>query len=270
MIESLLKLPRNTMDSKQLPQPQQDILYFLYRFRFLTSIQLQHFLHHKDIRLTNYHLKHLIANNYLGKHYSRSLGYANLPAVYYLASGSINELSKRTDTDKRAIKRIYREKNRSQQFVTHSLLLADYYLMLEKDSLERGLTLYFFTKTDLLSHPYIIHPLPDAYFARKDKKGYTKRYFLEVVEDSSPRFALRKRVEQYCDYIDSEKFTDLTGYDFPNILFICPGYASLIYLKKHIGKIYEETSLDQAGIYIATKEQAFAGRWEQVTGEEED
>ena len=77
----------------------------------------------------------------------------------------------------------------------------------------------------------------------------------------------RKRIEQYCDYIDDGKFTEATGHDFPTLLFICPGYASLIYLKKHIARIYEETSLDQIEIYIATKEQAFTGSWEKIEAE---
>lgn len=257
------------MDSPKLPQAQFDILHYLYRFRFLTSLQLQKLLKHSNIRLTNYHLKNLITQNYIGKHYSRTLGQANLPAVYYLSSQSIKVLSDSPDFDKRALKRIYREKIRSQQFITHCSFVAEYFLYLRGESDKSKHTLHFFTKTDLLAHPYLIHPLPDAYFARVDDIGVTKRYFVEVVEDSSPRFALRKRIEQYCDYIDDGKFTEATGHDFPTILFICPGYASLIYLKKHIARIYEETSLDQIEIYIATKEGAFSGSWEQINAEEE-
>jgi hypothetical protein len=43
----------------------------------------------------------------------------------------------------------------------------------------------------------------------------------------------------------------------------------MIYLKKHIARIYEETSLDQIEIYIATKEQAFAGSWEKIEADNE-
>ena len=43
----------------------------------------------------------------------------------------------------------------------------------------------------------------------------------------------------------------------------------MIYLKKHISRIYEETSLDQIEIFIATKEGAFIGKWEKVEGEDE-
>lgn len=268
VIQSLQAAQTTTMDSHKLTDTQTSILRYLYRFRFLTSIQLSKLLN-QTIRYTNYHLKVLSEKNFIAKHYNRTLGLANQPAVYYLASGSIKALQDQKDIDFRALKRIYREKNRSQQFIAHASFLAEYFLFIRADSNNSEQTLHFFTKTDLLAHPYFIHPLPDAYFARVDKKGMTKRYMVEVVEDSSPRFALRKRIEQYCDYIDDGKFTEATGHDFPTLLFICPGYASLIYLKKHIARIYEETSLDQIEIYIATKEQAFAGSWEKIEAEDD-
>jgi len=43
----------------------------------------------------------------------------------------------------------------------------------------------------------------------------------------------------------------------------------LIYLKKHLARIYEETSLDQVDIYIATQEGAFSSSWEKVEALEE-
>jgi hypothetical protein len=268
VIQSLQAAQTTTMDGHKLTDSQSNILLYLYRFRFLTSIQLSKLLN-QTIRYTNYHLKVLSEKNFIAKHYSRSLGLSNQPAVYYLASGSIKALQNQKDIDYRALKRIYREKNRSQQFIAHASFLADYFLFIRADSANTQQILHFFTKTDLLAHPYFIHPLPDAYFARVDKVGKTKRYMVEVVEDSSPRFALRKRIEQYCDYIDDGKFTQATGHDFPTLLFICPGYASLIYLKKHIARIYEETSLDQVEIYIATKEQAFSGNWEKIEAEDD-
>lgn len=257
------------MDNKQLPTSQQQILHYLYRFRFLTSNQLQRLLNHKNIRLTNYHLQILSSLNFIGKHYSRTLGYANQPAVYYLASASIKKLSDKPDIHKRALKRIYREKIRSSQFIAHASFMAEYYLFLRSDSVITKHTLQFFTKTDLMSHPYLIHPLPDGYFASTSITGEIKRYLVEVIDDSSPRFAIRKRIEQYCDYIDDGKFQEATGHTFPKLLFICPGVGSMIYLKKHLARIYEETSLDQVEIYLATREGAFNGRWEQAEAEDE-
>jgi hypothetical protein len=66
---------------------------------------------------------------------------------------------------------------------------------------------------------------------------------VELIDDSSPRFALRRRIEQYDEYIDSGNFEAATGHEFPHHIIICPGFASLMYLKKHLERIYEETSL---------------------------
>jgi hypothetical protein len=238
------------------------ILHFLYRFRFLTSIQLQKLLTDKTLRLTNYHLKILITHGYINKHYTRSLGQGNQPAVYFLAPKSIKVLEGSEGITTRGLKRIYREKIRTQQFIAHASFIAEYYLFLFSDSIKTKQTLHFFTKSDLLVHPYIIRPLPDAYFARVNAKKETKRYFVEAIEEGAPRFALRRRVEQYNDYIENGTFEETTKHSFPTILFICPTIGILIYLKKHIERIYEELSIDQIGIYLATRDGTFSGTWE--------
>ncbi len=252
-----------TLNPKQLT-----ILTYLYRFRFLTSLQLQKLLTDKTLRLTNYHLKILTSLNYINKHYSRTLGLANQPAVYFLAPRSIKVLENTEGITPRGLKRIYREKIRSPQFIAHASFIADYYLFLLNDSIKIKQTLHFFTKSDLQVHPYMIHPLPDAYFARVDK-GQTKRYFVEVIEEGAPRFAIRRRIEQYNNYIEEGKFEEATNHPFPTILFICPNTGILIYLKKHLERIYEETSFDQTSVYLATHEDAFSGAWEKVDEAEE-
>ena len=257
------------MDTQTLTPKQLSILIYLYRFRFLTSTHIQHLLNDKTLRLTNYYLKILTSQNYINKHYTRSLGQANQPAVYFLASGSIKALQDSQHLTAQSIKRIYREKTRSQQFITHAVFIAEYYLFLLKESQKTKHTLHFFTKTDLQAHPYIIHPLPDAYFARVDEKKETKRYFVEVIDEGTPRFAIRKRIEQYNDYIEDGKFEEVTKHPFPTILFICPNIGLLIYLKRHFARIYEEISLDQADIYLATQEGCFSSSWEKVEAEEE-
>ena len=82
------------MDNLTLTDKQRTILKLLYRFRFLTSTHIQHLLNDKTPRLTNYHLKILTSQNYINKHYTRSLGSGNQPAIYFLASGSIKGITK--------------------------------------------------------------------------------------------------------------------------------------------------------------------------------
>jgi hypothetical protein len=257
------------MDNNILTDKQLTILKLLYRFRFLTSTHIQHLLNDKTSRLTNYHLKILATQNYINKHYTRTLGSGNQPAIYFLASGSIKALQNSEGIESKTLQRIYREKIRSPQFISHALFIAQYYQYLLTESEKSKHTLHFFTKTDLLAHKYIIHPLPDAYFARVDEKKETKRYFVEVVEENAPRFALRKRIDQYNDYIEDGKFEEATSHPFPSILFICPTIGIMIYLKKHLARVYEELSFDDVSIYLATREGAFAGRWEKAESGED-
>ncbi len=252
------------MDIHILTDKQLTILTLLYRFRFLTSTHIQHLLNDKTPRLTNYHLKILTSQNYINKHYTRTLGSGNQPAIYFLASGSIKALQNIEGIETKTLQRIYREKIRSQQFISHALFIVQYYQYLLTESAKSKHILHFFTKTDLLAHTYILHPLPDAYFARVDDKKETKRYFVEVIDLGAPRFALRKRIEQYTDYIDNGTFEEVTRHPFPTILFICPTLGVQIYLKKYLAKMYDESSLDQVSMYLTTRKGAFAGVWEKV------
>jgi len=254
---------------KSILDKQLEILDLLYRFRFLTSNQIQKLLHDKTPRLTNYHLKILLDNHHIGRHYARTLGSANQPAVYFLDSGCIKILEEKKQLTKVKLKRIYREKIRSQQFIQHALFIGDYYLKLALDSDKSNHTLHFFTKIDLEEHKYLIKPLPDVYFARVDQEKNIKRYIVDVIDEGSPRFAIRKRIDQYNDYVESGTFEEVTGHQFPTILFICPNPGIQIYLKKHIGRIIEETSLSDIAIFLATKEGAFAGHWEPIEAEDE-
>lgn len=256
------------MDNPKLTAKQLDIINLLHRFRFLTSSQIQKLLNNKTTRLTNYYLKTLNTQNYIGKHYTRTLGEGNQPAVYYLTTGSIKALEVNPDIQKAKLKYIYREKIRSKQFISHALFIDDYYLYLVNESVKTCHQLHFFSKTDLQAHPYIIHPLPDAYFARVDTAGETKRYFVEVIDEGAPRFTLRKRIDQYNDYVENGPFESATGHPFPTILFICPNTGVKIYLNKYLNRIYEESSLDAVNIYLATQEESFRGSWEASANEE--
>jgi hypothetical protein len=258
-----------TMDNpKKLTTKQATIINLLHRFRFLKSTQIQILLNDKTTHLTNDCLKTLTLRNYLGRRYTRILGEGNQPAIYYLAKKSLKALELNPNIEKTKLAYIYREKTRSKQFISRALFIADYYLFLANESEINTLKLHFFTKTDLQPHPYMIQPLPDAYFARIDPDGVTKRDFLEVIDEGMPRFALKKRVRQYNDYLESGEFEKTTNHPFPTILFICPNVGTKAYLKKYLIKTSEEASLDTVSLYLATRTEAFAGAWEKVEVEE--
>lgn len=256
------------MDRLKLNPTQLNIVTYLYRFRFITTNQLQKLLGHKYIRSTNYHLKSLTTNGIVGRHHSRKLGFGNLPAVYYLKPGSIRILKDLPDTNGTAIKRIYKEKTRSQRFIEYSHFLVEYYLYLRNSTNKKGTNLHFYTKTDLMNHHYMIRPLPDTFFSIVDKKSNTSRFFVEAINSGSPRFAIRNRINQYSDYFEEEVFEKATGYPLPTLLIICPDTAIKIYLIKHLERVYEETSLDQTQVYVSTRGDVFSEKWNIVTSED--
>ena len=239
------------------------ILQYLLRFRFLTSTQIQKLLQLNSLHATNHHLTKLSRQQLIGSLYSRTKELSFQPAIYYLKSASLKLLE---ITDQKIIKKIYREKSKSKTFINHSLLVADYFIYLNNDSIKTKKSLNFFTKTDLVPYFYLVHPLPDAYITRTDKN--TKRYFLEIIDENSPKFSIRKRIDQYNNYIENKTFEKNTGYIFPTILFICPNQAINNYLKKYFEKIWDESNFDEISIHSATQEDAFLGIWHNLKPEE--
>lgn len=242
-------------------QPQ--ILQYLLRFRFLTSTQIQKLLQLNSLHSANYYLTKLSRQQTIGSLYSRTKELSFQPAIYYLKTAGLKQLE---INDQKIIKKLYKEKSKSKTFINHSLLIANYFIYLKNDSIKTNQSLNFFSKNDLLPYQYLIHPLPDAYITRTDKN--TKRYFLEIIDENSPRFSIRKRIDQYNNYIENKTFEKNTGYIFPTILLICPNQTINNYLKKYFEKIWDESNFDEISIHSATQDEAFLGIWHNLKPEE--
>ncbi len=233
-----------TITPKQL-----EILILLYRFRFLNRQQLQTLLNHQDTKRINTWLKDLTDKTIIGRHYSTKLKENTKPAIYYLLTKSKTFLLGQPPVnDKLLMKRVYREKTRSQRLIDHSVLLANFYLDLLKTVTDEKLS--FFTKTDLSTHYYLPYNRPDAYIAREGKA--IKRYFLEIIDDGTPRFMIRKKIEQYIEYYDANTWQERTGHPFPAILFLCPNDLMKNFLHKHLSQVMEEEAQVEIDFYLST------------------
>jgi hypothetical protein len=261
------------MENLTITPKQFEIVLLLYRFRFLNRTQVQKFLNHKDPRRINAWLKDLTEKNIIGRKYSRKLLDNTKPAIYHLATKSRKILLEQADTEEKILRRVYREKKRSRRLINHCLFLADIYFFLQTQSEDNSLKLHFFTKTDLAGHYYLPYNRPDAYIATENKEGRIKRYFMEIIDEGTPRFILRKRIEQYIEFFDSNKWQEKTGHPFPSILYICPNQTIKNFLDKHIGKELEEEIEVEIDFFLATKEDIEASQlktniWQRA-GEEE-
>ena len=230
---------------------QLQILILLYRFRFLNRYHIQTILNHKDPKRINTWLKDLTNLKLIGRIYSTKLLENTKPAIYYLLPRSKGVMGHIEGVASSLFSRLYGDKSRSRRFIDHQLLLASFYLHLTKSNQGK---VHFYTKTDLFHHPYLIQPLPDAYIALKKGKT-TKRHFLEIIDEGTPRFVLRKRIEMYIEYYDTGEWTQATQYPFPKVLLLCPDEKVKKFLHRHISRVVEEEmDADLIKWFLATKD----------------
>lgn len=240
------------MENLKITPKQLQILLLLYRFRFLDRTQIQQFLNHKNHRRIIAWLNDLTNKNIIGRKYSRKLKENTKPAIYHLATKSRGILLNHPDTSEKLLKRVYREKVRSKRLIDHCLLVANIYIYLEKQTRVTNNELHFFTKTDLSNHYYLPYNHPDAYIA-VESEDETKRYFLEIIDEGTPRFMLRSKIELYIEYFEENTWNNKTGHPNPALLFVCPNETIKEFLHKHIAKELEEETEEEIDFYLTTK-----------------
>jgi hypothetical protein len=71
-------------------------------------------------------------------------------------------------------------------------------------------------------------------------------YLLEVLDPHMPRYAVRKRVKDYVEYLRSDDWQGEAEYsEPPTILIACPTVADLIYTKRRAKKEFEDYEVDE-------------------------
>jgi len=178
-----------------------------------------------------------------------------MPAIYYLKIKSRSYLKDQLKKDDTLMKRIYGEKNRSFKFINHCLLSADFYLNLKK--YYEDCQIYFYTKVDLTNYNDLPLNILDAYVAIKKGKRI-KRYFLEIIDEGTPRFVIRAKIKQYLEYYDANTWQDNTDHPFPKILLLCPNDLIKKYLHSFIPRIMEEEGQEEIDFYLSIKP---SNRW---------
>ncbi len=238
----------------KITQKQKEILDLLYTHRFLTRIQIQTLLKHKDKKTINLWLKDLRAKEYINWIYNKDhFAEKTKPAIYYLGINGIRHFHNfdsypATDLDKR-----YREHERSQSFIDRSLLLADCSIDLadERNGTYYLKTRYYYeTEADyrrdqyygFLAHSELIHPQLCFHEAPDDEDdeygdpdAIEKSYLLEIFDAALPRYRLRNRLKKYVEWLDEEtdEWEDKTyGDPLPVILLVCSSTTDLIYAKR--------------------------------------
>lgn len=248
-------MPSNKLNTKLLrvSPKQKEIIYLLYKFRFLKTNQIQKLQNHKNPKRIQSWLKDLITKQYLKRVYSRKNFEENTkPATYYLAPKARFILKEEKVLNPLQLDYIYQEHRRSKKFIEHSLSIADVYLYLlsQKDS---GEELKFFTKTDLEGYQYFPQPLPDAFISLKGEDK-TRRYFLDLFDEYTPPFVFRKRIKSYIEYAEESDWDENTDYaPLPSVLVICPNDSIKKHLNLYTKALLEKSYEDKLSLYLTTK-----------------
>lgn len=255
-----------------LTTKQTQILKFLYDYRYLTRPQLQILLRHKDKRRIISWLKDLRDKQYIDWKYNADDFIAKTkPANYYLALGGIRYLRATGDYPNTELRKRYKDKNGTDAFISHCLLIVECCLALQAKSDESR------QYTWLLPSGYLAdNQMPDYFEVLRELKphlfftkheGRTKTHY--VVEDivaTLPRYQLRKRLSQYIDLLTNDWASDKPA---PIALFICPTKADLIYIKRRTKLLLEDIPSQSISLRVATidsvRANGIAGHiWEEV------
>src|SRR3989344_6235671 len=114
---------------------QQQIPKLIYTFRILNRLQIQKILKHKDKRRINSWLKDLVEKEYLEKIPKDSTFEERTKlTIYRIGMNGIRFLNTQDDCLPEIIKKLYKDKNRSDNFINQCILLADIYLELKNKS----------------------------------------------------------------------------------------------------------------------------------------
>lgn len=228
----------NTDTPIPITKQQQSILSYLFRFRFLTRIHIQSILKHKHPGQINKWLKYLSENKIVFKIYNKTFPENSKPAIYCLNNKSVSILNIDSKLSLEIIKRIYGDKKRSKRFINHCLIIADIFIQVTRQCKKNDTKLFYYSKADLLEYKFLIKPSPDIYIAI-ESEDRTSRYFIDIVDDDTPRFALRHRIESLVEYFEGGQWQENTSFPFPITLFICKNDVLNRYLDKYIALTLE-------------------------------
>ena len=256
------------MKTPPITKKQKEIIFLLYKFRFLHTRHIQNFLGHINPNRTLAWLKDLIEKGYVRRHYERKSFQDNTkPAMYYLGPASRHILKKEKALELEDLEYIYQEHRRGEKFINHSLFLANVYLYLVSQK-SHNEELMFFTKTELKRYKYFPDPMSDAFIAIKGEES-TRRYFLDFFDDFTPSFALRQRVRTYLEYAEKSDWDENTdSTPLPSILFICPNESAKKHVSLYAKSLLEKSYDDKIALFLTTKKRIERGEkdniWEKV------
>jgi len=232
-----------------ITKSQKQIIFFLLKFRFTTSSQLQKHFNHKDLKRINEWLKDLRKKKYITAVVdSKDI---TKPYIYCLASGS-RQILKDKNVSKEFLNRIYKEKSLTKTFKEHCLFLVDIYLFFVSQK-NKNSKMAFCTPQDLGNFDYLPKEL-DAYIA-VETNGVTKRYFLELFDEYRDKTGIiRYSVRKYLNYFQDGSWQASTNNSpLPSIFFVMANERRRAFVS-HYGKAKLSKTFEDISLFLTTQD----------------
>ncbi len=276
MTNTSLKAKTEPKYRKKLNSDQIAVLRLLQRFRFVSNQQVAKFAEKKSSKDVQKRLQILEEQGLIAKRYDKTYKLKGKPAAYYLLPKGARNLAEQTTRkadEPINIKRIYKDKDVSENFIEHCLNITSAYLQFKA---VHGDKLRFFTKSqiDTEKYTYFPQPQPDAYIRLKTTKGESQ-FLLDIYEETQPFFVLLRRVKKYVAYAAEGDWEADTGTELPIILMVAQNGSIQKRLRKRIAMelsdTYEEISVATTTLpHLLVSEAAKGKVWLPIDDEGDD
>ncbi len=258
------------MTQSNITKKQEEIITLIPRFRFMDRTHIQSLLHHKDEARINRWLTDLTKKGYVRRIYDNQIiGRNRRASIFSLENNGVKFVKTQGIYDISFLHRLYWDKDRSESFIDHCILVSSICCELEKTNSDI-LHYEYATESDFCGKKSPFQFLKsseisiDLVFSKKEK-GKKMRYFLLTLFDATlPRYRIRKRIRNYYDFYFSNEWENSMSTSFPTLLFIFQTKERMIYAKRYTKTMLEEDRPDDLSINFAV---AQCVRVDGVTGE---
>lgn len=215
-----------------------DCLELLYRFRFITASLLVEYGFTTDSSNARRQLQRLVKLGLLGQRYDKSFKIERKPAYYYLTPAGVKVLRyAKREISNEATRLIHRDPTASEKFIQRCLNVLRVAILVKKLYGEEA---SYISRAELYAYDNVLVPLPDA-FVRLPVTS--QHYYLELVDESTPPFAVAKRIRQYIEDAELDEWRDMGSY-YPPLLLVTVSQARLHRIQKVVYSAIESADSD--------------------------
>lgn len=222
-------LRKNPRYHKRLSKKQLELLFILFRFRFV-STDLVSELVGKDRSTIYESINTLVQQQLVHKFHDSTYRIRGRPAIYCLASKGITYLRNNTELDQTTLRNYYKNKTTDEQLVDKYLNIFRIYLKLRS---LYGKQFNIHTRADMIREAFI-SPLPELLLECKNPKDDKPGYVLDIYPAGYFGWAMKKRLQAW------QELEEESEYQMSNVLLLAQNEST----EKRLIKMTENTLQD--------------------------